>query len=87
MGKFLNMNPSMKYGWKWRDQATRISKIQKKHEKRGSGALTIELENVENPSYGDPLIFGSHGEEMAKFYFLSPFLLILLPNDQNAPPY
>ena len=35
----------------------------KEHEKRGLGALTIKLENVENSSYGVSSIFGSHGEE------------------------
>ena len=30
----------------------------KEHEKRGLGALTIELGKLENPSYAGPQIFG-----------------------------
>ena len=50
-----------------RNGESKLLRFQKyrEHEKRGLGALTIELEKLENPSYGEPLICGSNMKEMS----------------------
>ena len=47
----------------------------KEHEKRGLGALIIELGKLENPSYGEPQIFDWMKEKMVDFGLIFPILI------------